>query len=122
MPRPWESSVIDSSNKLIIISVTIVKWNKANEIIDEIVEMLNNDPLGLLHQGLEQKRSYLVEYMRTYILINPLYEGVISHLELLAWGKKQIRMGSLHQWFDAKKGSRMVISRKVWIKNDIYWT
>ena len=90
---PWVGGVSltcwkdkEDPNKVIqgvAISVTMVKWKKMQDLVEELSEMIGAAPDGMNRRRLEEIRGFLVYAARTYRWMNPYLKGL--HLTIDGW-------------------------------------
>jgi hypothetical protein len=77
---------VNTSNEKVTVLVTQAKWAKLKEILKWLLEELEN-PYGIHHKLLEQKRGFLVHMIQTYPGLNPYLKGV--HGTLDSWRRNR---------------------------------
>jgi hypothetical protein len=83
---PWKGSVVNTSNNKVTVLATREKWVKLKAILIWLEEELEN-PQGIDHKLLEQKRGFLVHMVQTYPSLNPYLKG--AHGTLDSWRRNR---------------------------------
>jgi hypothetical protein len=86
----WKGSVVNTADGKVTVLATREKWKKLKAILQWLLEN-HNDPGGLDHKLLEQKRGFLVHMVQTYPGLNPYLKGV--HGTLDSWRRNRDENG-----------------------------
>lgn len=87
-PGPWAGGVLVTKHG-VMATVTLLKWQKTQEIIRGISLMLDEDPSALPRKELEKWRGYLIYVGRTYRWIGPYLKGLHNTIDGFRWDRDE---------------------------------